>query len=162
MFFILNVRLLWVKAPWPKSGQKCEKMLHSLHYTPNVIGMAKPMMWWEGTGTSIEEMRKAYKIVIRKPNGKHYLCTATPEMRPEAHVGRHMKHPSRYDVKLSWRWRLASSKQSLAACFLLGSLIDSEDENSIYIKNSVALARKRTLPKERPPLVAEVSANFCG
>jgi hypothetical protein len=28
--------------------------------------------------------------------------------------------------------------------------------------NSVALARKTTIPTERPPLVAEVSANFCG
>jgi hypothetical protein len=27
--------------------------------------------------------------------------------------------------------------------------------------NSVALARKRTIPTERPPLVGEVTANFC-
>jgi hypothetical protein len=29
-------------------------------------------------------------------------------------------------------------------------------------KNSLALFRKRTIPTERPPLVGEVSANFCG
>jgi hypothetical protein len=29
-------------------------------------------------------------------------------------------------------------------------------------KNSVALVRKRTIPTERPPLVSEVIANFCG
>jgi hypothetical protein len=28
-------------------------------------------------------------------------------------------------------------------------------------KNSVVLARKQTIPTERPPLVGEVSANFC-
>jgi hypothetical protein len=28
--------------------------------------------------------------------------------------------------------------------------------------NSVALVRKRIIPTERPPLVGEVSANFCG
>jgi len=28
--------------------------------------------------------------------------------------------------------------------------------------NSVALVRERTIPTERPPPVAEVSANFCG
>jgi hypothetical protein len=28
--------------------------------------------------------------------------------------------------------------------------------------NSVALDRKRTIPTEQPPLVGEVSANFCG
>jgi hypothetical protein len=28
--------------------------------------------------------------------------------------------------------------------------------------NSVALARERTIPTERPPLAGEVSANFCG
>jgi hypothetical protein len=27
---------------------------------------------------------------------------------------------------------------------------------------SVALVRKRTIPTERPPLVGEVSTNFCG
>jgi hypothetical protein len=29
-------------------------------------------------------------------------------------------------------------------------------------KNSVALVRERTIPAERPPLVGEVNANFCG
>jgi hypothetical protein len=28
--------------------------------------------------------------------------------------------------------------------------------------NSMALVRKRAIPTERPPLVGEVSANFCG
>jgi hypothetical protein len=28
--------------------------------------------------------------------------------------------------------------------------------------DSVALVRERTMPTERPPLVCEVSANFCG
>jgi hypothetical protein len=28
--------------------------------------------------------------------------------------------------------------------------------------NSVASVRERTIPTERPPLVSEVSANFCG
>jgi hypothetical protein len=28
--------------------------------------------------------------------------------------------------------------------------------------NSVALVHKQTIPTERPPLVGEVSANFCG
>jgi hypothetical protein len=30
------------------------------------------------------------------------------------------------------------------------------------ITNSVALVRKRTIPTEQPPLVSELSANFCG
>jgi hypothetical protein len=29
-------------------------------------------------------------------------------------------------------------------------------------KNSVALTRKQTIPAERPPLVGQVIANFCG
>jgi hypothetical protein len=29
-------------------------------------------------------------------------------------------------------------------------------------RNSVALVRKRTVPIERPPLIGEVSAKFCG
>jgi hypothetical protein len=37
--------------------------------------------------------------------------------------------------------------------------------NALHIQtklNSVALVRERTIPTERPPLVCEVSANFCG
>jgi hypothetical protein len=30
------------------------------------------------------------------------------------------------------------------------------------LTNSVALVRERTIPTERPPLVGEVGANFCG
>jgi hypothetical protein len=30
------------------------------------------------------------------------------------------------------------------------------------LTNSVALVREQTIPTERPPLVGEVSANFCG
>jgi hypothetical protein len=33
---------------------------------------------------------------------------------------------------------------------------------AIYTINSVAWVRKQTIPTERPPLVGEVSANFCG
>jgi hypothetical protein len=29
-------------------------------------------------------------------------------------------------------------------------------------KNSLTLIRERTIPAERPPLVHEVNANFCG
>jgi hypothetical protein len=31
-----------------------------------------------------------------------------------------------------------------------------------YEKNSIALVYKQTIPTEGPPLVGEVSANFCG
>jgi hypothetical protein len=34
--------------------------------------------------------------------------------------------------------------------------------NNNIIKNLVALVRERTIRTERPPLVGEVSANFCG
>jgi hypothetical protein len=33
---------------------------------------------------------------------------------------------------------------------------------NIKLTNSVALVRERTIPTERPLLVSEVSANFCG
>jgi hypothetical protein len=32
----------------------------------------------------------------------------------------------------------------------------------IHIKNSMVLVRERTIPTERPPVVGEVIANFCG
>jgi hypothetical protein len=33
---------------------------------------------------------------------------------------------------------------------------------AVDLTNSVAWVRERTLPTERPPLVGEVIANFCG
>jgi hypothetical protein len=35
-------------------------------------------------------------------------------------------------------------------------------QNKTKQKNSVVLVRKQTIPTERPPLVGEVGANFCG
>jgi hypothetical protein len=35
-------------------------------------------------------------------------------------------------------------------------------EANLIITNSVALVREQAIPTERPPLVGEVSANFCG
>jgi hypothetical protein len=37
-----------------------------------------------------------------------------------------------------------------------------QDKLIIKKLNSVALVRERIIPIERPPLVGEVSANFCG
>jgi hypothetical protein len=36
------------------------------------------------------------------------------------------------------------------------------DPKRVKLKNSMALVRERTIPIERPPLVGEVYANFCG
>ena len=36
------------------------------------------------------------------------------------------------------------------------------DKLFLYLKDSVALDRQRTIPTERPPPVGEVSVNFCG
>jgi hypothetical protein len=33
---------------------------------------------------------------------------------------------------------------------------------TFHNNNSVALVRERTIPTKRPPLVGDVSANFCG
>jgi hypothetical protein len=38
----------------------------------------------------------------------------------------------------------------------------NNNNNNNNNNNSVALVRERTIPTERPPLVGEVSANFCG
>ena len=51
-------------------------------------------------------------------------------------------------------------------CFFRVVFLSGENAYRIlhyYLKkNSVALVRERTIPTERPPLVGEVSANFCG
>jgi hypothetical protein len=42
--------------------------------------------------------------------------------------------------------------------------LHNEEPHNLYPskKNPWLLVRKRTIPTERPPLVGEVSANFCG
>jgi hypothetical protein len=43
---------------------------------------------------------------------------------------------------------------------ICGKIMGSED---VKLKlNSMALVRERTIPTELPPLVGEVSANYCG
>jgi hypothetical protein len=39
---------------------------------------------------------------------------------------------------------------------------NNNNKNNNNNNNSVALVRERTILTERPPLVGEVSANFCG
>jgi hypothetical protein len=39
-------------------------------------------------------------------------------------------------------------------------MINNSSDNAMNI--SVVLGRERTIPTERPPLVGEVSFNFCG
>jgi hypothetical protein len=46
--------------------------------------------------------------------------------------------------------------------FTFETLVLLMDEVQYYKKNSVVLARKRTIPIERSPLVSEASANFNG
>jgi hypothetical protein len=43
----------------------------------------------------------------------------------------------------------------------LRTFVDASRRDYLFF-NPVALVRKRTIPTERPPLVAEVSANFSG
>jgi hypothetical protein len=38
----------------------------------------------------------------------------------------------------------------------------SNGNNNLSLRTLWPLVRKRTIPTERPPLVGEVSANFCG
>jgi hypothetical protein len=43
-----------------------------------------------------------------------------------------------------------------------GECVAETEGKKTQTKNSVAWVRERTIPTERPPLVREVSANFCG
>ena len=50
----------------------------------------------------------------------------------------------------------------LKLCYQMTTKADLLLEDAKVKLNSVALARERTIPTERPPPVDEVSANFCG
>jgi hypothetical protein len=47
--------------------------------------------------------------------------------------------------------------------FIIYTHLTSSKLNPPYpTNNSVALVRERTIPNERPPLIGEISDNFCG
>jgi hypothetical protein len=48
------------------------------------------------------------------------------------------------------------------AIFYWEILVNSGEQSPSKKLNSVALVRKGTIPTERPQLVGEISANFCG
>jgi hypothetical protein len=53
---------------------------------------------------------------------------------------------------------------SLATLYAVRRRVINEFERNLVWRkpNPVALVRKQTIPAERPPLVGEISANFCG
>jgi hypothetical protein len=84
---------------------------------------------------------------------------------------RYLKAVPRYDISAMRNHLVAafptgSAKQILRLQYSLaeGRWLSTCGLWLIYKQktNSALLARKRTIPTERPPLVGEVSANFCG
>jgi hypothetical protein len=80
-----------------------------------------------------------------------------------------LSHPYRYRIRPGTRRHIKGRKNQhihpryvstkTYRCIALPQLLDWWQHQ---LTNSVALARERTIPTERPPLVGEVSANFCG
>jgi len=78
-------------------------------------------------------------------------------------------HTSQVSSEVSLNWILCWLYSALDDGFVVslkhGMWNTSNCEHYIELKlklNSVALVRERTIPTERPPLVGEVGANFCG
>jgi len=65
----------------------------------------------------------------------------------------HDKPPTISSKRIATMEIVLNSVKAFVTAFRLGQII---------LAYSVALVRKRTIPKERPPPVGEVSANFCG
>jgi hypothetical protein len=67
-------------------------------------------------------------------------------------------------VLKSWsRYHVKFNKEIHENAFDSSSLFDHLFLGLLPLKlNSLALVRERAIPTERPPLVGEVSANFCG
>jgi hypothetical protein len=85
-----------------------------------------------------------------------YPCGRRMKLTPHLHLESRLRI-----IYLHSATRLHGVELNLARrqrAFLLASAIFK----NINKTNSVALVRVRTIPTERPPLVGEVSANFCG
>jgi len=47
--------------------------LHNLYASPSIMAIKSRRMRWVGNVSSISEMRNAYKILVRKPEGMRKL-----------------------------------------------------------------------------------------
>jgi hypothetical protein len=54
------------------------------------------------------------------------------------------------------------SRKELVAYSTDNFSVKYEKNKSVLVKTPWLLVRKQTIPTERPPLVGEVSVNFCG
>jgi hypothetical protein len=72
----------------------------------------------------------------------------------------------RRNLTLPCSWKKIAYPEGGGSRFLwnvgIDLLIYTATQKNLRKKNSMALVRKRTTPTERPLLVVEVSANFCG
>jgi hypothetical protein len=66
------------------------------------------------------------------------------------------------DVNTVWLWRVARGTIARVRDVTTGCTDSVSPRILAQLTNSVALVRELTIPTERPPLVGEVSANFCG
>jgi hypothetical protein len=77
------------------------------------------------------------------------LCNCAVNEQIHTHNTRENKDYYRYGHNLE----LYNSKPSVVGCIFY---------NKLKKLNSMVCVRERTIPTERPPLVGEVIANFCG
>ena len=84
--------------------------------------------------------------------GDFFLCDLTLSLENLHHLDEN------FQFNVVWH------RKSVAALLFYRTLAESIITviPSVTCKNSVALVRERTIPTEQPPLVGEVSANFCG
>jgi hypothetical protein len=80
---------------------------------------------------------------------RKFCCPCQPGMKP---------WPSTHSLSLYWLSYPVARKGSILNYFVIFEQLSKKKKT----KTPWLLVRKRTVPTKRPPLVSEVSANFCG
>jgi hypothetical protein len=100
--------------------------------------------WIFRQATEVQNILKIIVTIISQSDSPLPLCTAVIFLLF-------------YGGFLALKWDIAKATKTYRA--VRSKLCNSLSNNNL---NSVARVRERTIPIERPPLVGEVSANFCG
>jgi hypothetical protein len=160
---------LWISTVWHLQPQHCPSHCVSLNSIPNLhfhqdiqpsVGALKSL--WPSL------LANSYYLLFNTGPLTHSPCPVA--------IGNHCLRASWTSGSLSWcfhfwevaccPWYYIHSSLSFSCCCITHAIVDFGTPRYLCQlmtkKISVVWVCKRTIPTKRPPLVGEVSANFCG
>lgn len=129
--------LLRIKVPWPNSSQRCEQILHNLHYSPNVTwgGQANGMMSGEWKKHRRDE--KSIQKCVQETWGENTIWASNAWDAPRSACGSVfmwiIRHASTQSFHAAGVRHAASKALPLASCRLPAWLTHRQCRRKLYV-----------------------------